>query len=98
MSTIRYRDSEKSINNSEEDYLTLSNYHDSFRTMTATSQLRMAIGPGTVKYFNKAFAVDRSENIPPQQSYIPSESALTPLPSRRNIYDDQCDYAIYPKI
>ena len=100
MSTIRYRDSERTLNNSGEDYLTLSNYYDSFYNMTQTSQLRMAIAPGTVKYFNKAFANDRLQNLEPSNIYerVPSESALTPLPSRTNVYDDQCDYASYPKL
>ena len=96
MSTIRYRDSERTLNNSGEDYLTLSNYYDSFYNMTQTSQLRMAIAPGTVKYFNRAFAIDRLQNLEPL--FVPSESALTPLPSRTNVYDDQCDYASYPKL
>ncbi len=102
MSTIRYRDSERTLNNSGEDYLTLSNYNDSFYNMTKTSQLRMAIVPGTVKYFNKAFSVDALQNPDLPSRYntdnVPSESALTLLPSRANVYDDQCDYASYPKL
>ena len=94
MSTIRYRDSEKSINNSAEDYLTLKDYNDSFYNSIKTSQLRMTIAPGTVKYFNQAFAADR-----PNDSVVyASEASLTPLRSNDRTYDDQCDYATYPKL
>jgi hypothetical protein len=55
MSILRFIDSEKSINTSSDDYTTLKNYHHSFNNMTKTSQLRLAIAPGTVKYFNKEF-------------------------------------------
>lgn len=94
MSTLRYRDSDKSINNSAEDYLTLSNYYDSFYNIPKISQLRMVIAPGTVKYFNRAFSYDKVNDT---QNVI-NEVALTPLPLRSKNYDDQYDYASYPKI
>jgi hypothetical protein len=96
MSTLRFRDSEKTINNSGEDYLTLSNYHDSFNTATKTSQLRMAIAPGTVKYFNKSFSNDALKDV--QQSFnVPSEYKLTPFIGNKS-NDDSFDYSGYPKL
>ena len=93
MSTIRYRDSDKSINNSSiDDYLTLANYHDSFYNAVKTSQLRMAIVPGTVKYFNQSFSYDKVKDY---QTNV-SEAAITPLPRKKN--EDQYDYMSYPKL
>jgi hypothetical protein len=88
----KYRDSDKSLNNSAEDYSTLSNYHNSFYTATKTSLLRMAMVPGTVKYFNKAIEYD------PQTDMQISESAFTPLPQRKKATDEDSDYATYPKL
>ena len=53
MSKLRFRDSDKSINYSTDDFSTLKEYHNSFFDATKTSKLRMAICPGSYKYFNK---------------------------------------------
>lgn len=96
MSTLRYRDSDRSINNSAADYLTLADYYNSFSSAPKISQLRMVIAPGTVKYFNSAFSQDKVDEI--VNPIHASESSITPLPSRTQLYDDQCDYASYPKL
>lgn len=89
MSSIRYRDSDKSINNSGEDYSTLSDYHNSFYNAVNTSQLRMTIAPGTVKYFNREFIADNKYPFT-------TEAAITPIQPRSKT-DDECDYSSYPK-
>ena len=100
MSILRFIDTDKSINTSGEDYLPLSNYHDSFYNAPNLSQLRMAKVPGTVKYFNRAF--DDTIEVPyvgsrsVKNPTTVSQAAITPLPPRNN-YDD-CDYASYPKL
>lgn len=92
----RYRDSDKSLNISSEDYLTLADYNDSFYNMMKTSQLRMVIAPGTIKYFNTAFSYDRVTGV--QNPVSVSEAALTPLPSRIRSSENDSDYATYPKL
>ena len=55
---VIYRDTEKSIHFSTDDYTTLSDYHHSFHSATKTSQLRLAIAPGSEKRWNKSFQRD----------------------------------------
>ena len=62
MSRIAYADSDKSKNFSTDDYTTLSDYNHSFFSAVRTSQLRMAMAPGTVKYFNKIIYGDYPES------------------------------------
>ena len=92
----RYIDSEKSIYHSDADYVSLPNYHQSFYSAPKTSLIRMAIAPGTVKYFNKTFtpqALARNEN-----SSTISASEIGFIPLKPNGTDDVFDYASYSQI
>lgn len=95
MSTITIRD-DKTVNNSGEDYLTLSNYYDSFYSAPRVSQLRMAIVPGTVKYFNKSFSAEALRSSTGNNPFGVTESALTLLPPKKN--EDEYDYMSYPRL
>lgn len=97
MSTIiRYRDSDKPVHTPIEDFVTLSNYHDSFYKMNKVSNLRMAIVPGTVKYFNKAFSSDALSGL--SQGNTITEVGLIPLINSKKKFEDDCDYSSYPKL
>lgn len=99
---VIYRDSEKSKYFSTDDFVTLSDYNESFRNAVQTSQLRLAIAPGSDKYWNKQFT-HRNESksqfssltpvLPPQK--VPTEYKLTPV---TNYSSDNFDYMSYPKV
>lgn len=92
---VIYRDSEKSKYFSTDDYVTMSDYHNSFHTAKQTSQLRMVIAPGTAKYFNQAFTHQAIQN-----PVYATQSKLAPIVSsvRSKEGDNECDYMSYPKI
>ncbi|MDD4930876.1 MAG: hypothetical protein PHG66_01820 [Candidatus Colwellbacteria bacterium] len=90
---VIYTDSEKSKYYSTDDYVTMSDYHNSFHTAQQTSQLRMVIAPGTVKYFNQSFTPQAIQEI--QNPVYATQAKLTPVVS--NGSDDCYDYMSYPK-
>lgn len=90
---IIYTDSDKSKYYSTDDYVTMSDYHHSFRSANQTSQLRSVISPGTAKYFNKSLfskAIADNKNLP-----YSTEVKLEPITSYGR--DDGFDYMSYPK-
>lgn len=90
---VIYGDSDKSKYYSTDDYTLLSDYHHSFRTAKQTSQLRMVIAPGTVKYFNQSFTPQSIQGI--QNPVYTTQVKLIPVVS--NGSDDGFDYMSYPK-
>jgi len=100
---VIYSDSDKSKYFSTDDYCSLSDYHHSFHNAKQTSQLRMAIAPGTVKYFNQAFTPQAIKEI--QNPVYATQVKLSPMVSngsngssiRSNGSDDGFDYMSYPK-
>lgn len=90
---VIYSDSDKSKYYSYDDYTPLSDYHHSFYTAQQTSQLRMVIAPGTVKYFNKQFTPQKMSDI--KSPVYANENKLAPIVSKK--IDDGCDYMSYPK-
>lgn len=82
MSYYQYRDSEKSIRNSAEDYSTLADYQNSFNSAMKQTPFisRLAIVPGSDKYINKIL-FDKNY-------YQPINKTQT----------TDGNYAIYPKI
>lgn len=103
---VVYSDSDKSKFYSTDDYVTMGDYHESFFNAKQTSQKRMVIAPGSVKYFNQAFtpqAVAAMQNgvrsdILPTDGYqvYASQSKLVPIVS--NGSNDGYDYMSYPKL
>ena len=85
---LYYGDRQKTKTFSTNDYTSLSDYHYSFRTANQVSQLRMAIAPGTEKYWNSELK-DRSELKDAQ--LVP----IVPIVPINN--SDSCDYTSYPK-
>lgn len=58
-----YFEIEKSSNYSNEDFVTMTDYHSSFYSAPKLSQLRLAIVPGTDKYFNQSFNPSEKEGV-----------------------------------
>lgn len=73
MSTF-IRDSDKSINNSSNDYVTLKDYNSSFKIYPSSYSSRMAIVPYGPKYpFLNSVEIQKENkprDISPQQDYI----------------------------
>lgn len=69
MSTSTHTESDKSIYASDEDYLTLHDYNYSYFNAVKTSQLRMAIVPGTSKKWNTVFEADKVMKMPTTNSW-----------------------------
>ena len=92
MSITNSIDSDKSKYYSNDDYTTLSDYQYSFRNAQQTSQLRMVIAPGTVKYFNQQFTPQAIKSI--QNPVYSTENKLAPISTNN---DETFDYMSYPK-
>lgn len=92
MSITNSFDTDKSKYYSNNDYVTLSDYQYSFRNAQQTSQLRMVIAPGTVKYFNQQFTPQAIQLI--QNPIYATQTKLSPITTNN---DDTFDYMSYPK-
>lgn len=69
-----------------EDYVTLENYYDCNKNSTKTSQLRLAIVPGSAKYFNKSYLQEPS--IYTNYNY----QTIIPIKKDENEDFDYCSY------
>lgn len=91
---VVYTDSDKSKYYSTDDYVTESDYNHSFFNSKQTSQLRLAIAPGTVKYFNKSLVYRPLPLGVSPGAYI-SQEKLIPIITQNS--DDEFGYMSYSK-